>query len=106
MQQLIKEYRQSLKQIRKLKEAAEEYDKKIYSSMITDLEIAIAWMETGRPPGSTKGVYGQHPSGAILLKPEYFSFWEFRNADGTIPLDPFEEIEDRIDKERKARKRA
>ena len=106
MQELIKEYRQSLKEIRKLKETAEEHDKKIYGSMITDLEIAIAWMETGRPPGSVKGIYGHYISNAIQLEPEYFEFMEFMNVDGTWPQSPFEEVENRIDKERQAKRRA
>lgn len=104
MQQLIKEYRQSLKEIRKLKEAAEKYDQKIYAGMITDLEIAINWMETGRPPGNKKGVYGT-PGSAMSFDPIWFgSMGQDRLLQ--TPLDPFEEVENRIDKERRARKRA
>lgn len=105
MKPLIKEYRQSLKQIRKLKEAAEEHEQKIYVSMITDLEIAIAWMETGRPPGSVKGVYGNSPSMAMMLEPEKLASLSYKMGF-PIPVDPFEEIENRIDKERQAKKRA
>lgn len=106
MDNLLKEYQQSLKSLRKEKEKAVDYEQKIYAGMITDLEIAVAWMKTGRPPGDIKGVYGHYISNAIQLDPETFDYVNCRPVDGVIPLDPFTEIENRIDKERQARKRA
>ncbi|KQB91896.1 MULTISPECIES: sigma-70 family RNA polymerase sigma factor [Geobacillus] len=56
MQQLIKEYKQSLKVARKMYIKASEEDKKIIRGMISDLEFALEWMETGRRPGNRRGI--------------------------------------------------
>lgn len=105
MDNLLKEYQQSLKDLRKIKEIAEEYDQKIYAGMITDLEFAINWMQTGRPPGRTSGVYGSSPSAAMFLEPEKLDALSYKKGF-PVPLNPFEEAEIRIDKERAVKKRA
>lgn len=106
MKDLIQQCKTELKRTRKMKKEASKEDQKIFSGMITDLELAIAWMETGRPPGSVKGVYGQYIGNAIRLDPDKFESMCFLKVDGTIPLDPFTEIENRLDRERQAKKRA
>jgi positive control factor len=56
MNNLIKEYKESLKMTRKMYDNAVEEDKKIIAGMISDLEFAIEWMETGRMPGNRRGI--------------------------------------------------
>ena len=56
MRDLINEYKESLRKVRKAKETANEVDRSILSGMESDLEFAIKWMETGRMPGSRRGV--------------------------------------------------
>lgn len=55
MQDLIQQYKESLRKVRKAKETANEVDRSILSGMERDLEFAIKWMETGRMPGSRRG---------------------------------------------------
>lgn len=55
MKDLIQQYRESLRKVRKAKETANEVDRSILSGMERDLEFAIKWMETGRMPGSRRG---------------------------------------------------
>jgi len=55
MQDLIQQYRESLRKVRKAKETANEVDRSILSGMESDLEFAIKWMKTGRMPGSRRG---------------------------------------------------
>jgi positive control factor len=56
MNNLIKEYKESLKITRKMYDNAVEEDKKIIAGMISDLEFAIEWLETGRMPGNRRGI--------------------------------------------------
>ena len=56
MQDLIQQYKESLRKVRKAKEAANEVDRSILSGMEDGLRYAIQWMETGRMPGSRRGV--------------------------------------------------
>ena len=55
MRDLIQQYKESLRKVRKAKETANEVDRSILSGMESDLEFAIKWMETGRMPGSRRG---------------------------------------------------
>lgn len=105
MEVLLQEYREVLKKTRKEKETADELDQKVYTGIITDLEVAIKYMETGRPPGRIKGVYGSSPSEAFRLESHQLDYLHYKEGF-PIPLDPFEEVEKRIDKERQAKKRA
>lgn len=106
MEELISEYKEELKRTRKLRETAAEHEKKIYSGMITDLEIAIKWMELGHYYGHEKAVYGQYISNAICLEPQHFEFVGMIHIDGSAIADPFQEAEKRIDKEWRRKKRA
>lgn len=56
MEELIKEYKESLKAIKQAKETVEEEELKIYSEMISDLEFALEWMQTVRRPGNRRGI--------------------------------------------------
>ncbi|PEO24951.1 RNA polymerase subunit sigma-24 [Bacillus toyonensis] len=56
MEELIKEYKQSLKTIKQAKERAEEEEHMIYSEMISDLEFALEWMQTARRAGNRRGI--------------------------------------------------
>jgi len=55
MRDLIQQYKESLRKVRKAKETANEADRSILSGMESDLEFAIKWMKTGRMPGSRRG---------------------------------------------------
>lgn len=77
MDELIKEYQQSLKEVRNLQRNADEKDKQIISGMIGDLEYAIDWMKTSRRPGckrgiERKGVYQNTKPFDPLLMQKYF----------------------------------
>lgn len=52
---LIKQYKASLKQVRKLQREANEEDFEILSGMASDLQFALEWMRTGRRPRSRRG---------------------------------------------------
>lgn len=94
MKALLKQYQAELKRTRKMKEAAAtKEDAKIITGMITDLETAISWMKTGRPPGDFKGVYG-----ATNVDPVILSQIPCRSAFAPT-VDPLELVENRIDKE-------
>jgi positive control factor len=56
MEELLKQYKETLKETKKLLEKASDEDKKIIRGMISDLEFAIEWMTTGRRPGNRRGV--------------------------------------------------
>jgi positive control factor len=56
MEELLKQYKETLKETKKLLEKASDEDKKIIRGMISDLEFAIEWMETGRRPGNRRGI--------------------------------------------------
>jgi len=56
MNDLVQEYKKSLKMARKMYIKASEEDKKIIRGMISDLEFAIEWMETSRMPGNRRGI--------------------------------------------------
>lgn len=49
-------YRQSRNQLQKLYKTADADDKKVISSMISDCEYAMEWLETGRRPGNKRGI--------------------------------------------------
>ncbi|ABO68177.1 Prophage LambdaBa01, positive control factor Xpf, putative [Geobacillus thermodenitrificans NG80-2] len=55
MNDLVQEYKKSLKMARKMYDNAVEEDKKIIAGMISDLEFAIEWMEPSRP-GNRRGI--------------------------------------------------
>jgi positive control factor len=78
MQDLIKEYRETLKLVRKLKETAPEEDKRILGSMDSDLRYCIQWMRTARRPGNRRGVerlaaYQREKSFDPIFIQQYFS---------------------------------
>lgn len=52
--ELLQEYKEALKQTRKLKEKAPEEDLKTIKGIISSLEFSIQWMETGWMPGYLK----------------------------------------------------
>ncbi len=95
MKSLLKQYQEELKRTKKLQETTTDKEEaKIIGGMATDLQIAISWMKTGRPPGDFRGVYG-----ATKMDPVVLSNIECRSAFAPT-VDVFEQIENRIDKER------
>ncbi|OXS77941.1 sigma factor-like helix-turn-helix DNA-binding protein [Domibacillus enclensis] len=75
MRTLIYEYKQSLRELKKMKEAIEAkpelleqdiQDKSLINSMISEVEFAIQWMVSGRNPGAMRGA---DRTGAYTLDP-------------------------------------
>jgi positive control factor len=90
MQQLIEEYKQSLKAARGMYTKASNEDKKFISGMISDLEYAIEWMETSRMPGNRRGIerraaYQREKSFDPLLMQKFF-----RSSEPTYEWDNHE----------------
>lgn len=56
MNDLIEQYTETLRDIRRMQREACEEDKSILGSMAGDLEYALEWMKTGRKPGNRRGV--------------------------------------------------
>ncbi|SDW27525.1 RNA polymerase sigma-70 factor, ECF subfamily [Marininema mesophilum] len=57
MVDLIKEYKETLRRVRRQKDAEEDSStRKLLGGMIGDLEYAIEWMTTGRRPGNRRGI--------------------------------------------------
>ncbi|GAE27013.1 hypothetical protein JCM9140_3124 [Halalkalibacter wakoensis JCM 9140] len=48
MQNLVQEYKQSLKWVEEAKDTASDEDKVYLGSMASDLRYALEWMQTGR----------------------------------------------------------
>lgn len=49
-------YREALGIVRKLYRSAGDTDKRIIAGMVSDCEFVVEWMETGRRPGSRRGI--------------------------------------------------
>jgi hypothetical protein len=98
LKELLLEYKESLKATKNLYDKSPEEDKKIISGMISDIEYVIKWIKSGRMPGNSRpiersGVY----KNTIFYDPAVFSA---RYSD-RCSLDPFVEIDERIDREAK-----
>lgn len=77
MQDLIKEYKQSLYKIRAAKGNASEEERKVLSGMISDLEFVLEWLDIGRRPGNRRGIerraaYQREKACDPLLMQRYF----------------------------------
>lgn len=97
MESLLYEYQSELKRTRQLKrhtpaDTPEEKEKhRIISGMITDLEIAVSWMETGRHPNDKRGIYG-----TTAVDPMVLSRISDRSIAG-LPKNPYDSLEKNID---------
>ncbi|EMA6344863.1 RNA polymerase subunit sigma-24 [Bacillus cytotoxicus] len=77
MKELMKEYRETLKQLEKAKEVATEEDVKVIKEMISDIEYALEWMRTAKQPGAKRGIerraaYEREKACDPLLMQRYF----------------------------------
>ena len=54
LKDLLKEYKESLRLTKRMREEAPEEDQKIYASMITNLEDAVKWLRDNQEPRSKK----------------------------------------------------
>ncbi|WP_044736602.1 sigma-70 family RNA polymerase sigma factor [Geobacillus kaustophilus] len=91
MDELLREYKQTLKQTKKLLDRATEQDKKIIRQMIADLEFVIEWLTTGRYPGHKRGIerraaYQREKPFDPLLMQKFF-----RSSEPTYEWDDHEE---------------
>lgn len=97
MKSLLCEYQFELKRTRQLKkktpaDTPEEKEKhRIISGMITDLEIAVDWLETGRPPSDRRGIYG-----TTATEPMILNSIADRSIAG-LPKNAYDSIERQID---------
>lgn len=56
MQDLIKQYNTTLRQLREAQKEAKEEDVKILTDMISDITYSLEWMKNARRPGNRRGV--------------------------------------------------
>ncbi len=56
MQDLIKQYNTTLRQLREAQKDAKEEDVKILTDMISDISYSLEWMKKARRPGNCRGV--------------------------------------------------
>lgn len=57
VEELLREYRQTRSVIMAARLRAEEEDSKIMGSMLSDVQLAIDWMEKGHNPGPRRGIH-------------------------------------------------
>ncbi len=107
MEELLKQYRESLRSAKKLLERASDEDKKIIRGMISDLEFAIEWMETSRMPGNRRGIerraaYQREKPFDPLLMQKFFRSsepvyeWDDHNKESVITEWDKQRIEDAL----------
>ena len=107
MEELLKQYRESLRLARKLLETASDEDKKIIRGMISDLEFTIEWLATGRRPENRRGIerraaYQRERLFDPLLIQKYFRSteptyaWDDHNKESIITSWDLERIEDAL----------
>jgi positive control factor len=87
VKKLLFEYKQTLKETRKLYQKYKDEEeltekgligKEIISSMISDLEYAIDWLETGRNPDARRGIDKQ---GVYSMNPLTLDQLEFEKSE-------------------------
>lgn len=77
MQDLIKQYNTTLRQLRVVQKDAKEEDVKILTDMISDITYSLEWMKKARRPGNRRGVerlaaYQRERACDPLLMQRYF----------------------------------
>ncbi|MCU4770864.1 sigma-70 family RNA polymerase sigma factor [Bacillus toyonensis] len=77
MQDLIKQYNTTLRQLREAQKDAKEEDIKILTDMISDISYSLEWMKKARRPGNRRGVerlaaYQRERACDPLLMQRYF----------------------------------
>jgi positive control factor len=104
---LIQQYKESLRTARKMYSSATDEDKKVIAGMIFDLEYAIEWMTSGRRPGNRRGIerraaYQRERSFDPLLMQKYFRSseqiyeWDDHEKEDAITSWDRERIEDAL----------
>lgn len=114
--EMLSEYKIALKDAERRYEVASDHkqdnetrsDKEIIKDMITDLEYAIEWMESGRRPGNKRGIerraaYQRERAFDPLLMQKYFRStddieyeWDNSNKEDLISEWDQERIEDAL----------
>lgn len=77
MQDLIKQYNTTLRQLREAQKDAKEEDIKILTDMISDISYSLEWMKKARRPGNRRGIerlaaYQRERTCDPLLMQRYF----------------------------------
>jgi RNA polymerase sigma-70 factor (ECF subfamily) len=108
LEQLIAEYKETLKVVRYLQNEADEKDKKIIAGIISDLEYALEWMTTGRRPGLRRGIerrsayQRERPFDPVLMQTYFRSLeatnysWDNHHHEDGISTWDYERIEDAL----------
>lgn len=97
MDSLLPEYQEQLKRTRALKRslpnetAVDKNRHTILTGMITDLEIAVNWLETGIPYYSLSGIYGKQSLEYESARHVTDKHRIYKNAD------PFDIVEQYVD---------
>ena len=94
MEVLLKEYRQSLRDIKKARERAPQYEQKIYNGMISDLEYAVQWLSTRQRPSPKK------PTIVLFKEAIYLDVFDKPNAFDPYVKNAYEVVDKKIDAER------
>lgn len=97
MESLLKEYKQSLRDIKRIRESAPDEDQKIFAGMVGDLEYAIKWLKDERKPEPAKRRI------ILFSKPEYIDMFDLPSASDFSGC-RYEEVENRIDEEMRRKK--
>lgn len=95
MQALLQEYRNSLNLTKQMREDAPEEDQVLYGGMATNLEYVIKWLKDGQQPATAKARI------INFSEPEYIDIFDLTSATDLYAVDPFDEIDNKIDAERR-----
>lgn len=90
LEDLLEEYRETLRLTKEMKESAPEEDQKIYGGMISNLEYAVKWLRDKQQPMPHKR------RETNFSKPEYVDMTALPSAFDFSGC-PYENIERRID---------
>jgi len=113
--ELVQEYREGRKNINKVYDLMSKDDpkRKLISGIVRDMTFVIDWLETGRMPGQIKGIEkGDVYRIQTQKKPLQYGvtgYWD-ESVNAFVAknsyTDPFQEVEDKIDREMELNKRA
>lgn len=114
--ELVTEYREGRKNLNKVYSLMSKDDpkRKLISGMVGDMTFVIDWLETGRMPGQIKGiekgdVYRIQENTQKPFQYGVTGYWD-ESVNAFVAknsyTDPFQEVEDKIDREVELNKRA
>lgn len=79
-------YRQAYRTLRALRTlSTDEGERESYTDAITDVNVALNWMTTGRPPRSKRGIERRYRN--VIWDPKWIETYHSKNAGYTIERD-------------------